>query len=295
MKAPIALFVYKRLSHLQQCVEALKKNQYADQSDLIIFSDGTKNESDDPAVKAVRDFLPTITGFRSVHVVAHDQNLGLSASILKGVTDVVGKYGKVIVMEDDLIASRYFLKFMNDGLDTFENDDRVISIHGYLYPVKAELPSYFFLRGADCWGWATWKRGWDLLETDGKALLKELTESGETKRFNFNNSYPYLQMLEDRIVGKNNSWAILWYASAFLKNKLTLYPGISLVQNIGNDNSGTHSKQTDKYDVQMRNTAIIVDSKQPLQDSKAAVTAIADYFSVRHSIKTLIKGLFKKL
>jgi hypothetical protein len=130
---------------------------------------------------------------------------------------------------------------MNEGLRLYENDELVISIHGYIYPVKEKLPDTFFLRGADCFGWATWKRGWDLFQPDGRLLLKGLIESHQTDQFDFEGSYPYLQMLRDQIDGKNNSWAIRWYASAFLKNKFTLYPGKSLVSNNGGDGSGTNN------------------------------------------------------
>ena len=145
------------------------------------------------------------------------------------------------MLEDDLLTSPYFLDFMNEGLSIYEEDEKVISIHGYVYPISEKLPETFFLRGADCWGWATWKRGWDLFEPDGGLLLNKLEESKQTEEFDFNRSYPYTQMLKDQINGKTNSWAVRWYASAFLQNKYTLYPGKSLVSNIGGDGSGTNT------------------------------------------------------
>ena len=127
---------------------------------------------------------------------------------------------KVIVLEDDLVTSPHFLQYMNDGLGIYERDDRVISIHGYSYPVHGKLPETFFLRGADCLGWATWKRGWDLFEDDGQRLLNELERRNLTRSFDFDGSYPYTQMLRDQIAGSNSSWAVRWYASAFLRDKL---------------------------------------------------------------------------
>src|SRR5690606_23610171 len=115
------------------------------------------------------------------------------------------------------------------------------------YPIK-NLPSSFFLRGADCWGWATWERGWKLFNENGKELLEELKRKKQQRRFDFDGSYPFLRMLKRQVEGKNSSWAVRWYASAFLQDKLTLYPGKSLIRNIGNDNSGTHSESTSLYD-----------------------------------------------
>jgi hypothetical protein len=137
---------------------------------------------------------------------------------------------------------------MNEALSLYENEDKVISIHGYVYPVKDKLPETFFLKGADCWGWATWKRGWDLFVADGRMLIDELEKRRLLYEFDFENSYPYSGMLKDQIEGKNNSWAVRWYASAFLKDKLTLYPGRSLVYNCGNDGTGTHSGASSAMD-----------------------------------------------
>jgi hypothetical protein len=239
--APIALFVYNRPWHTRQTIEALQKNILASESDLIVFSDGPKDSKKDRGdIAKVREYIKNITGFRSVKIIKKEYNLGLADSIISGVNEIINECGKIIVLEDDMVSSRFFLKYMNKSLDLYEHEDEVISIHGYIYPIETKMPETFFLKGADCWGWATWKRGWDLFESDGKKLLKELEDKKLTKEFDFSGAYPYTRMLKDQTNGKNNSWAIRWYASAFLKNKLTLYPGKSLINNIGLDGSGAN-------------------------------------------------------
>jgi len=237
--APIVLFVYNRPRHTQQTVEALQKNELAKGSQLFIYSDESKDEDARKNVDEVRKYIDKIDGFKKVTIIKREKNWGLADSIIDGVTKIVNEYGKIIVLEDDLVTSTYFLKFMNDGLGLYENEEQVASIHGYIYPIE-NLPTSFFIKGADCWGWATWKRAWDIFEPDGQKLLNELNSRKLEKEADFNNSYDYTQMLKDQIDGKNNSWAIRWYMSAFLKNMLTLYPGKSFVQNIGTDGSGTH-------------------------------------------------------
>ena len=237
--APIALFVFNRLEHTRQTIDALQKNVLADQSDLIIFSDAPKTEAKYEAVREVREYIHQIDGFKTVTIVERPINLGLANSVIDGVTSVVNRYRRVIVLEDDMVTSIYFLQYMNDGLNQYEKNEDVASIHGYVYPIDG-LPETFFLRGADCWGWATWKDKWAMFEPDGIRLLDELKRRNLTKRFDFNSTYFYSKMLADQISGKNNSWAVRWHASAFLNNKYTLYPGKSLVLNIGNDGSGTH-------------------------------------------------------
>lgn len=256
--APIALFVYNRPLHTWRTIEALKNNKLAGRSDLYIFSDGAKDKSSRSAVDEVRELVADVQGFSNVSVIERETNYGLARSIIDGVSRLCQEFGQVIVLEDDLETSPYFLSYMRDALELYKHDEAVISIHGYTYPTDDNLPETFFLRGADCWGWATWKRGWDLFESDGKKLLEQLEANGQTSDFNFGGSYDYMSMLRAQVAGKNSSWAVRWYASAYLSSKLTLYPGRSLVANIGNDNTGTHCKDTDVFSGSISSKAVSV-------------------------------------
>jgi len=276
--APIALFVYNRLKHTAQTVAALERNPLAALSDLIIFSDGPKNSLAEANVRVIRDYLKKIRGFKSIKIIARENNLGLAESIISGVSEVINQFGKVIILEDDLVTSPYFLQYMNEALSFYEQDERVISVHGYVYPVKQALPETFFLKGADCWGWATWRRAWNLFEVDGRKLLDELKAKKLTRQFDFDGAYPYTQMLEGQILGFNNSWAIRWHARAFLLNKLTLYPGHSLVSNSGMDNSGTHTGATKIFDSPIHQSPIGI-SPIPVLENMAARRAFIKYFS----------------
>lgn len=282
--APITLFVYNRLAHTRKTIEALQKNELAIESNLIIFSDGFKKSPESQAsVLVVREYLKTINGFKSIKIIERSENLGLAKSIISGVTEIVNQYNKIIVLEDDLITSPYFLRYMNDALKLYENQEEVISIHAYIYPVKHFLPETFFIKGADCWGWATWKRGWDLFEADGRKLLNELKAKKLTKEFDLNGSYPYTQMLKGQIKGLNNSWAVRWYASAFLKNKLTLYPGHSLISNSGFDDSGTHTGKTDAFYTSAYDQPIKI-TEIPIVEDKEARLTIIKFFKSPHLI-----------
>jgi hypothetical protein len=278
--APIALFVYNRLEHTRRTVEALLGNELASDSQLWIFSDGPKTEADAPKVAAVRTYLKSITGFQSIHVLEQSVNRGLAQSIIHGVTQVCREHGRVIVVEDDLITSPHFLRYMNDGLSLYEHNEEVVSIHGYIYPVTESLPETFFLKGADCWGWATWQRGWEVFNPDGPALLAELERRGLVHEFDFAGNTGYTAMLRDQIAGRNNSWAIRWYASAFLRNKLTLYPGTSLVQNIGHDGSGEHCGTSNAFDVSIGEQALKL-KPLPLVENQQARLSIQRYLQAQ--------------
>lgn len=275
--APIVVFAYNRLDHLKFAISALCNAELSRESDLFVYSDGPRNEVDRGKVNAVRSYLSTVSGFASVNIITRDENLGLSASVIDGVTEICEKFGKIIILEDDIVVSPYFLRYMNQALELYKYDEEVISIHAYLYSISERLPGdTFFIKGADCWGWATWDRGWKLFEKDGSKLLGQLKHRGLVKEFDLDGSYPYSRMLKRQVKGVNDSWAIRWYASAFLKNKLTLYPAVSMVKNIGHDKSGTHSYSTDIYDVHLSDSAIEV-TRIEKQESKLARKLISNF------------------
>ncbi len=236
--APVVLFCYNRPEHLRRTVEALRANELAGESSLFVFSDGPKNPEAEPGVRAVRKYIHGISGFRSVEIRESETNRGLAASVISGVTEIVNRFGKIIVLEDDMVTSPFFLRYMNDSLDAYENEDRVVCIHAHMFPGTG-LPPYFFLRHTGCWGWGTWKRGWALFDPDSGKLLRELRERHLEKTFDMDGRYPYTEMLRRQSAGEIDSWAIRWEASAFLQGKLGLFPGTTFLHNIGTD-AGVH-------------------------------------------------------
>lgn len=241
MTVPIALFVYNRPAHTREAIEALRKCELAKQSDLFIFSDAARTDKDAHAVSGVRQYIRNIDGFKSVSITERDTNFGLANSIIDGVTSVINAYGRIIVLEDDLIVAPGFLEFMNDALDKYESQSSVVQVSGYMFPVTVDIDEdALFLPMTTSWGWATWKRAWQLFDPDAKGYASLKNDSTLRKRFNLDGAFDYFSMLEDQLVGRVNSWAIRWYLATFLCNGLTLYPRQSLVSNIGFDGSGTH-------------------------------------------------------
>jgi hypothetical protein len=289
--APIALFAYNRPLHLRRVVDALLLNPEARQSELFIFCDGARSTGDAAKVDEVRSYARQISGFASIHRIEREQNYGLSRSLIEGISKICQDRGRVIVLEDDIVTPPYFLRFMNAGLDLYRDDERVASIHGYIYPI-AGLPETFFLRGADCWGWATWKRGWDMFEANGSVLLDELESRKLTHRFDMDGAYPYTRMLKAQIAKRNDSWAIRWYASTFLRDKLTLYPGRSLVLNIGTDGSGTHYTTDMGLSGEVADAPISV-GPLPVEENEVARRKIISF--LKDAQPSLFKQLLHKL
>lgn len=292
--SPIALFAYNRPWHIRQAIEALQRNDLAKESKLFIFSDGPKDNSSEIEVSKVRKYLKTLCGFKQIITIERSSNLGLSQSIITGVTEIVNKFKKIIVLEDDLVVSPYFLKFMNDALLLYEGEEKVISVCGYMFPIKNRTDDgqIIFFRAPHSWGWATWKRGWDFFECDENSLLKKLKAQMLTKEFDIDGFFGYTKMLNKQAKGSIDSWAIRWYASSFLKGKLSLYPWKSLVKNIGFRNTGINCGFINLYDSDVLQESVVV-KKIAINENNATLRAIKRSF-ILNEINILVR-LFNRI
>ena len=282
--APIALFVYNRPEHTRRTIKFLKQNLLAEESRLFIFSDASKNESSQLLVEEVREIIRSVDGFLEVQIIERKSNLGLADSIIDGVSRLVKEYGKVIVFEDDLISSSYTLQYFNDALNRYQNEDKVMHVGAYMYALNDEsLPETFFYRAATSWGWATWNRAWMNFEPDIDQLISQFN-SEKKHQFSIEGTMNFWKQIEEFKSGKNNSWAIRWYASIFLKGGLTLNPSQSLINNIGHDGTGIHSGLNDIYNVVINPQPIHFFPEKIKEDQQA-------YLSIKEFLKNR-KGSF---
>jgi hypothetical protein len=238
--SPVVIFAYNRQPHLQATVEALAANELAAQTDVIVYSDGPKNSEDQSEVQAVRSYLRNINGFRSLTIRVRETNWGLADSIVDGVTRVIKDYNQVIVLEDDILTSPVFLRYMNDSLSHYADESMVMHIAGHMLDICQEgLPEAFFLRQSSCWGWGTWARAWQHFCRAPKNLLRSFT-STDIQRFNLDGAFNYWDQVQANARGILKTWAVFWYAVIFQQNGLCLHPRSSLIKNIGFDGTGTN-------------------------------------------------------
>lgn len=299
--APILLFVYNRPEHVKRTLAALEQNILAKESELFIYSDAARSPQDEASVAEVRKIIRTaLPFFKQVNIIERETNWGLARSIIDGVTTQINRYERVIVLEDDLIVAPYFLKFMNDALDTYQHEEKVGHIQACDFTQDASLPDTFLIKWTGSWGWATWKRAWKYFNSDGKALLEELQRRKLTYTFDFNGKYGYTRMLRRQTEGKNNSWAIRWNASLFLNDILSLNVGKSLVQNEGFDGSGTNCGGGNLYASRLWMNPIQVHRISPATENLQARNAYVRYYAHTNSfwakairrIKRTLKGDF---
>lgn len=245
--SPVVIFAYNRLDHLEKTIEAISKNRLADESQFYVFQDGPrKKDLTDNSYERVTEYCKNLNLGKTCTFIKRDNNYGLFKSVITGVTETLEKHNSVIVLEDDLITSPSFLQYMNESLNYYENNSQVGTINGYSYNMDKNLPNYYFLRGANPYGWGTWKNRWSLLETDTTILKKKLTSRKLVKEWDYANG---ISMLEAQEQGEISSWLICWHTSLFLSGKLTLFPSHSYVYHNGFDESATHCINGEKLDI----------------------------------------------
>jgi hypothetical protein len=245
--APIAVFVYRRPQHAAEAVRSLLANPESATCPITVYCDGPRDSDEVEPVeetrRALRDLVP------GARFVDSPSNLGLAESVIRGVTEQCELHGRVIVVEDDLILSSSAIRYMNAALERYQDEDRVMHVSAYMFPVRRALPPAFFYREATCWGWATWARAWAHFQSDPGVIQEFVRSRSLVSEFNVRDSMYFWEMLERQRAGRLDSWAIRWYGSMFMRGGLALHPARSLVANRGFDGTGVHCDVTTEYDV----------------------------------------------
>ena len=304
MLAPVIIFVYARPDHVKKTIATLKKNYLVNKTEIFIYSDAAKNENTIEKVKLVREYLDLLlkkNPFKSIRIIKAITNKGLGNSVISGVTEIINQYGKVIVLEDDLVSSPDFLQYMNQALSYYEKAINIWSISGYTFKVKFpqdyKHDVYLSYRGGS-WGWATWKDRWEKVDWEvsdydqfkrDKVLRKRLNRGGRDMA----------NMLDRQMEGKVDSWAIRWCFTQSKLDMMTVYPTVSRIRNIGLDGTGTHSSATSKFDVILNNGnnlckfEIIKLDKRIVKSFQRQFGTSFNYFVF--GVKAYIKGLLRLL
>lgn len=278
MSAPVALFVYNRPDHTAETLSALRANSGCSDTDLFIFSDAPKSAGQAPQVEEVRALCRQVAGFRSVTIVEREVNWGLAKSIVEGVTSVVERFGRVIVLEDDLVTSPAFLAFMNQALDQYEAESKVWHVSGWSYPIDhVGSDDAFLWRGMNCWGWATWADRWRYFEKDPAELVKAFNWR-QRRDFDLGGTQVFWPQVTQNVKGRINTWAIFWYATIFRRGGLCLNPKVSFVTNIGHDGSGVHCGTSDIDQARSLNTKTGIRLPSSVTENGHAVSAIRSYY-----------------
>lgn len=243
--APIAFFVFNRPEHTSASISALLNNDESKESDLFIFSDGPKLNEDIPLVNETRKIIRNIKGFKSINLFERTENIGLANSIITGISEIFNNYNKVIVLEDDLITSPYFLNFINKALDFYEKFPSVFAVSGFGPPIKINInynfDTYLIPTRSASWGWGTWKDIWKIIDWDIKDFDIFIKNVSLKKKFNYTGN-DMTKMLIKQLKGEIDSWSIRFDYNVFKNNGYCVYPIKSFILNKGMKGNGTHFK-----------------------------------------------------
>ena len=285
--APIALFCYKRLDTLTQTIETLQQNHLATESELFIFSDGPKKATDEPVIAAIRTYLKSITGFKQIIITESAVNKGLATSIITGVSEVINKYGKIIVLEDDLLTSKNFLLYMNQGLNYFENNQKVFSVGAFSIPIRGvKANTIYFTQRADSCGWGTWHNRWSIIDWEVKDYPALIKDRSIQKAFNRMGSDMTGLLIKQR-KGKTNSWAIRWCYHQFKHDLFSVHPVVSKIKNIGFASpEATHTKESfNRFETQLdSNDNIATDFNVPIRLEKNIIRQFVRPYTIPNRI-----------
>jgi hypothetical protein len=250
---PIILFCYNRPTHLEKTIAALKRNELSHLSELYVYSDAPKTAEDDDKVKKIRKFLTQVQGFKRVNVVERTSNMGLAASVISGVSEVLQHHLACIILEDDLETSPYFLNFMNQSLSLYEKNDTIFSVSGYCPPIQIPhnypLEAFLFPR-INSWGWATWRNRWQKVDWDVQDFNQFITNKKQRAQLAQQGADLPIMLLKQQ-QRKITSWAVRFNQTCFNLGGTNVYPIRSMVRNVGADGSGTHMKNSCKYAVSL--------------------------------------------
>jgi hypothetical protein len=278
MNAPVALFVHARPEHTRRTLAALAANPMAATTRVTVFADGPRNDVEASLVSATRRQVQSASGFLDVELVVRDVNLGLAANISDGVTRVCGEHGRVIVLEDDILAGPQFLTFMNLALDRYQHEPRVWHINAWNYPMDVRgLPSVFLWRLMHCWGWATWEDRWRHFSKDPADLIEHWGVA-DVHRFNLDGAQDFWAQVIANHRGTMNTWAVFWYATLFQRGGLCVSPAQALTSNTGLDGSGAHCSASKTFQGPVASTSLW-DWPSDTVESAEAIACARDFMS----------------
>jgi len=288
--APIVLFTFKRPEHTRRTLESLAQNSEFLDSPLFVYCDGSRNEGEVDQVEETRRLVRDWPHPNKI-IVERDKNWGLANSVIAGVSDLCKRFGRVIVVEDDLIVSPIFLNYMNTSLNRYMYEPKVMQISGHMFPVDIiSKDDAVMLPVTTSWGWATWDRSWQYFDSTMSGYEKLRVDERLRCKFDLDGSYPYYRMLKHQSEGKVDSWAIRWYLSVFIEGGLVLFPRHSLVRHDGYDETATHATRQNQSIVKEVWTSQII-NYPIVEPDQGAFSTVTSFFRQERSFFKRLKGV----
>lgn len=247
-ETPVLLIFFNRPSTFEQVFEKVRE---AKPKTLILAQDGARNEDDLPGIQACRNIAESVDWDCEVIKDYSEKNLGCGVRPYSAISNVLNRFERVIILEDDCIPSQSFFRYCDELLVRYEDDDRIAYISGLNHFETWDCGNYdyFFSRAASIGAWATWKKKWiKYYDYNANAI-----EDPYIRKL-------YLQQVGNKIVGeariaslekaykakltgeKLSYWDTQWGLAEYTQNMLAIVPRLNLIHNIGVGADSTHAK-----------------------------------------------------
>lgn len=291
--SPVIIVAYNRDAHFRMTLKALSLNIDAINTMLYCYLDGPKNPDDSIAQEKIIDVINQYKkNFKKVEIIIREYNYGLAKNITEAVTETVSKYGKVIVLEDDIVTSKSFIKFMNNALKFYENNEKIwhIAAHSEIN-FEDRKDEIYIWSVMNCWGWATWANRWKYFEKNPEHLINDFSED-MIRDFDLDGCGYFWYQVVANASKRIDTWAIFWYATIFKNNGFCVNPYFSFAKNIGLDGTGVHCD----FDVDRMKNQILnhdgefVGKKEIIEDTVIKASIRDTYFARRKTLTYIKKA-----
>ncbi len=257
-RAPVLITAYNRSESLDKVLENIQKSNHSSEYSFFIHIDGANIYKDNDILEQKKNQVVLEKYKDSLDIVdikKESFHLGLSNSMITSVSSIISKYGRIIVIEDDLLLSPDALDFVNDALDFYQNDMNIWSVSAWtpkLVTKRGYKRSIHFQYRGSSWCWGTWKNRWN--EVDWDVSDYDYFRNNYKAQLHFNRGgYDLSEMLRQQMIGTIDSWAIRWVYAQNKKNMLTVYPVENRVFNIGiGVGKGTHTTEKKEQAIILR-------------------------------------------
>jgi glycosyltransferase involved in cell wall biosynthesis len=297
--APVVIFAYNRVDHLEKTIECLKNSKYSDCTEVYVFSDGARTDKpeDIEKIQNVRLYLNGISGFKNITIIKREQNYGLAKNIILGITQIIDKYGKVIVIEDDICITPFFLQYMNDALYLYENESEIMEIGGFMPSIfeNESLPETFFLPWTTSWGWATWKRSWELFERNPQKLINTISKEDKYILTMYGTENGQWKQVIRNAQNELFTWAVFFSATVVQNHGKVLYTREAVCWNIGFDGSGENCGANKAYRPQKQVEVNYFDDSFEICQSAVDVVKKHNKARNRYQVFAILEAIIRKV
>jgi hypothetical protein len=248
--APVVMIGYNREWAIKKSLTNLSQCKGVEKRDVFVYIDAPYRIED---ARSVSEMIDAAQEFKNkipkLRIISRSVNYGVPGNLVEAITEIVNKYGRIIFFEDDVLVSRTFLEYMDEGLEKFESDPKIWSINGYcdhmLYIPWFYSGDVFLSPRVNAWGFGTWKDRWNAVDFSLEEWKKTNKNKSEIKKIEARLGWRFSKCLNDLLEGKDRTWDYQCTYHMYKNDLFAITPRKSLTKNIGLGVDSVHCQWCD--------------------------------------------------